>query len=136
MRMQVKNIMRSPVVTVVADSDVKYARELMERKEVNAIPVVEFDEDKKITIRGIITSTDLRGVMDEETPVDFFMTTKVHVVSKNASAQAAAKMMLRHHVHHLVVMEDGRIVGMLSSMDFVKMVAEQKAANLSRVMFW
>lgn len=136
MRIQVNDIMKSPVVTVVVDSDAKYVRELMERKEVNAIPVVELEAEDKITIRGIITNTDLRSGVADETPVELLMTKKVHVVSKNASVQAAAKMMLRHDVHHLVVMEDGRITGMLSSMDFVRVVAEKPAISFSKVMFW
>ena len=136
MRIQVKDMMRAPVVTVVVKSDVRYVRELMERKEVNAIPVVDLDDEKRITIRGIITSTDLRGVTDESTPIEQLMSSKVHVVSKNASALAAGKMMLRHHVHHLVVMEDGRIIGMVSSSDFVKVVAEKPVASFSKVMFW
>ncbi|WP_417201408.1 CBS domain-containing protein [Bizionia sp.] len=32
--------------------------------------------------------------------------------------------MLRHDVHHMVVMDEGNIVGMISSLDFVKLVAE------------
>ena len=52
------------------------------------------------------------------------MATMVHVVHKNSSAQAAAKMMLRHEVHHIVVMDDGEIIGIISSLDFVKLVAE------------
>lgn len=128
--------MRSPVVTTVMDSDASYVRELMDHKEVNAIPVVELADEGKITIRGIITNTDLRGGVADETPVEHLMTQKVHVVSKNASVQAAAKMMLRHDVHHLVVMEDGRIIGMISSMDFVRIIAEKQAFSSSEVMFW
>jgi CBS domain-containing protein len=52
---------------------------------------------------------------------------KVHVVATNASAKSAAEMMLKHHVHHLVVMENGKIVGMISSLDFVKLVAANVA---------
>lgn len=39
----------------------------------------------------------------------------VHVVHVDANVQAAAKMMVRHKVHHIVVMDDGRIEGMISS---------------------
>jgi CBS domain-containing protein len=50
------------------------------------------------------------------------------VIHIDSSVQAAAKMMLRHRVHHIVVMDDGRIEGIISSLDFVKLVAEQALA--------
>lgn len=48
----------------------------------------------------------------------------VQVVHVNSTAQSARKMMLRHKVHHTVVMDEGEIKGMISSLDFVKLVAE------------
>ena len=129
MRVQVKDFMSVPVFTTVVDSSVGYVRELMERKRVHAIPIVEVNDsevNKDVIIRGIITATDLRGVTDESIPVQEVMTERVFVITKNANAQAAAQMMLRQKVHHLVVMDEGHIVGMLSALDFVKLVADHQ----------
>ena len=133
MRVQVKDFMSAPVVTTTTDSDVAYARELMERKNVSAIPVVDLGE--KISVRGIVTRHDICGVSDESTPVVELMTNKILTVSSDTSAQAAANRMLRNQVHHLVVMEEDRIVGMLSSMDFVRLVAEQQVQSFGGVIF-
>ncbi len=122
MRVQVKDFMITPVVSTTIKSNVGYVRELMERKEVNAIPVVEVNGE--INIRGMVTSTDLRGISDESISVEEVMSKKVHVVSRNSSAQSAANMMVRHSVHHLLVMNKGEIIGMISSFDFVKLVAK------------
>ncbi len=122
MRVQVKDFMITPVVSTTIKSNVGYVRELMERKEVNAIPVVEVNGE--INIRGMVTSTDLRGISDESISVEEVMSKKVHVVSQNSSAQSAANMMVRHSVHHLLVMNKGEIIGMISSFDFVKLVAK------------
>lgn len=136
MRIQVKNFMVNPVVTTTIDSKLSYVRELMERKEVSAIPVIEM-QGKLISIRGIVTKTDWYGIRDEGIPAEKLMTKKVHVITKDASAQAAATMMLRHEVHHLVVMEEGNIIGIISSMDFVRLVAEQKTGTFhEKVMLW
>jgi CBS domain-containing protein len=135
MKTQVKDLLKAPVVTTVMESNTGYVRELMERKDVGAIPVIEMHDDE-IIIRGIVTSSDICGVTDESTPVDMIMSKKVHVIRKNASIQAAAKMMLRHHVHHLVVIEEGRIIGMISSMDFVELLADQELTGSNEVMFW
>ncbi len=127
MRVQVKDFMSSPVTIAVEENSVREIRALMVRKGIHAIPIIEYSKklpDIKITIRGIVTSTDLNKEIDEKTPVKELMTSNVHVIHKDSSAHAAAKMMLKHQVHHLVVMEDGKITGMLSSLDFVKLVAE------------
>jgi len=128
MRIQVKDFMSSPVTTALKSNSVKEIRELMKRKGFNAVPVIQ-DATKvpnaEISIRGIITATDLSKELDDSATIEDIMTsTRVYVTPKNSSAQSAAKMMLKHNVHHMVVMDDGKIIGMISSLDFVKLVAE------------
>ena len=124
MGIQVRDFMHQPVVSCALPTDVGHVRDLMQLKEVHALPLVEIDDQNRITIRGIVTSHDLMGVYDDNVDIRQVMTEKVHVVSPDSGAAAAANMMLRHQTHHLVAMEDGKIVGMLSSMDFVRLVAE------------
>ena len=127
MRIQVKDFMSAPVTTAVGKNTVKDVRELMQRKGIHAIPIIRYTKqlpNPEVMIRGIVTATDLSNNLDENTPVENIMTSNVHVIHKDSSAQAAAKMMLKHKVHHIVAMEDGKIIGMLSSLDFVTLVAE------------
>jgi len=49
---------------------------------------------------------------------------KVITVESGASIGDAAQKMLHEHVHHLVVMEEATMVGILSAFDFVKLVAQ------------
>ncbi|WP_323789446.1 cyclic nucleotide-binding/CBS domain-containing protein [Psychroserpens sp.] len=128
MRIQVKDFMSTPVTTAIGEDSVHDIRTLMKEKGIHAIPIISYTNDKlkvEITIRGIVTATDLNKVVHENTTIDDVMTSSnVYVVHVDSSAQAAAKMMLRYNVHHLVVMEEGDIKGMISSLDFVKLVAE------------
>jgi CBS domain-containing protein len=48
----------------------------------------------------------------------------IHFVHVYSSAQVAAKKMLRQKVRYKVVMDEGKIKGMISSLDFVKLVAK------------
>ena len=63
-------------------------------------------------------------VVNPNEAVEQFMSDRVSVVHPDSSAQSAAQMMIKKGVHHLVVMEEGAIVGILSSSDFVKLVSE------------
>ncbi|MBT8196471.1 MAG: CBS domain-containing protein [Bacteroidia bacterium] len=119
--MRIAEIMKSPVVVTQKNRAITHVRGLLERKDINAVPVLEMDGE----IRGIITSNDIAKVHDDTKPVEEFMTKKVHVALKETSAKDAARMMMKHHCHHIVVMEDGQVIGMVSSMDIVKLFAEQ-----------
>jgi len=119
--------MSSPVLTATRKNTVGEIRKLMKGKKIHAIPIVKYIKelpDLKVEIRGIVTTSDLNNNIKDKQLIKEFMTSKVHVIHKNSSAKVAAKMMLKHGVHHLVSMEDGKIIGMVSSLDFVKIVAE------------
>ena len=128
MRIQVKDFMSAPVTTAIGENSVGEIRAIMKEKGIHAIPVVSYSKDLpqvEMTIRGIVTATDISEKMDEHTTVeDVMASSSVHVVHVDSTAHAAAKMMLRHKVHHIVVMDEGKIEGMISSLDFVKLVAE------------
>jgi CBS domain-containing protein len=127
MRIQVKDFMSSPVTIAVGKKSVKEIRAIMNRDKIHAIPIIEYLRqlpDIRVAIKGIVTSSDLSKDVDENLAIEEFMTSNVHVIHKDSSAGAAAKMMLKHKVHHIVVMEDGKIIGIISSLDFVKLVAE------------
>ncbi|WP_296384153.1 CBS domain-containing protein [Winogradskyella sp.] len=128
MRIQVKDFMSTPVTTAMADHNVLEIRMLMKEKGIHAIPIIKYSNDKlkvDITIKGIITATDLSKEISDYAPIENILNTKsVHVVHVDSSAKSAAKMMLKHDVHHIVAMEEGEIKGMISSLDFVKLVAE------------
>ena len=128
MRIQVKDFMSAPVTTAMGEHSVLEIRTLMKEKGIHAIPIISYSNDTlkvEMTIQGIITATDIsKEVSDDATVEDVMTCSTVHVVHVDSSAHAAAKMMLRHKVHHIVVMDEGEIKGMISSLDFVKLVAE------------
>ncbi len=104
----------------------------MKKEGIHAIPIVSYAKDSsavEMTIRGIVTASDLSENVHDGAIMENVMTSSsVHVVHVDSSAQAAAKMILKHKVHHMVVMDEGEIKGMISSLDFVKLVAEHSLA--------
>ena len=128
MRIQVKDFMSTPVTTAMIDHNVLEIRTLMKEKGIHAVPIIEYVNDKlkvEMTIKGIITATDISEEVSDDAIVNDIMTTSsVHVVHVDSSAKSAAKMMLKHNVHHIIAMEDGEIKGIISALDFVKLVAK------------
>jgi CBS domain-containing protein len=115
---------------IPAEGEISFGeiRKLMEQKRIHAIPIlgpVEESINIETALQGVITATDLCRVVDDNIPVkQVLIPSLVHVISRNTSAKSAAKMMIKHKVHHLVVMDDGKIAGMISSLYFVKLVSK------------
>ena len=119
--MRVEEIMNTPVVITQKTIKISNLKYRLDRKGINAIPVIESDG----SISGIISSSDIVACHDENLLVKDVMSDFVHVLLPNNRVKDAAKIMVKHGVHHLVVMEDGKVMGMLSSMDVMKVYAEQ-----------
>jgi len=54
------------------------------------------------------------------------MTGRVVTVNPETSVQAAARLMTTRQIHRLLVLEQGKLVGLLSSMDVVRAVADAR----------
>lgn len=118
--MRVEDVMSSPVVVVKNDVKVQYLKDLFGRKKINAVPVLEDDG----TISGIVSSSDVARCHDDCLLVKDIKSGHVHIALKSNRVKDAAAMMVKNNVHHLVVMEEGNVVGMISSMDIVKIFAQ------------
>ena len=73
MNCKVEQIMVHPVVATTRHKTALYARELMARHRINALPVVD-DDNRPI---GIVTSSDLMNGVNNETRLDQVMTREV-----------------------------------------------------------
>jgi len=113
--------MISPVVIAQRKVTIAHLKDRLSRKGINAVPVLEEDGN----IAGIVSVTDLMGFHDESLHVEDVMSEGVHIVLRNNQVKDAAKIMVKHGVHHLVVMEDGNVIGMISSMDIIRVYAEE-----------
>jgi predicted transcriptional regulator len=66
-----------------------------------------------------------RYVEERAATVRDVMTPVIHQVPVTASATEAARIMVAQHIHRLVVTQGKEPVGIITSMDLLKMVAEQ-----------
>jgi CBS domain-containing protein len=119
--MRVEDIMSTPVVFTQQTVKVEHLKDMFVRKNINAVPVIDDDG----TISGIVSSSDLVGCHDDSLLVKDVMSKRVHIGVKHNRVRDAAKVMVKYGVHHLAVMDDGKVVGMLSSMDIMKVYSEE-----------
>lgn len=104
------------------------AVKLMADKNIGALLVMEGGK-----IVGVITERDyarkviLMAKSSKETPVRDIMTTQVMYVRSTQTSEECMALMTENRVRHLPVMDQGKLVGLVSIGDLVKdVIAEQK----------
>lgn len=120
--MLVKDLMNPSVVTIEPGASAALAARLISRHNVGVLPVCSSDRK----LRGMVTDRDivLRCVAAEEdpaqTPVRDIMTRRCTAVSPGDDCRAAARIMSERQVRRLPVVENGKLVGMLSLGDLAR----------------
>ncbi len=110
----VREVMTADVVWVSPSARVMVAVNLMKSRNIGALPVV----DSADRVVGLVTQHSLLGE-PEDTAVSEVMRPDFPVVPPDATIREASDEMTRLDVGHLVVMEDDRLVGMLSRSDLL-----------------
>ncbi len=90
----------------------------MKEYNVGAIPIV--DNEKLV---GMITDRDIviRGVAEKKPPsskVEKVMSEELFTISPDATTKEAAQLMAKHQIRRLPVVENGKLIGIVSLGDF------------------
>jgi CBS domain-containing protein len=114
----VKDIMSRNVKTVGVDATILDAAKLMAKWKIGALVVVEGSSPVGIITEGDISRTVARGSEPGQTPVTIGKKRLVSV-PPGERVEVAAKTMADAGIKKLPVMEDGKLVGILTQTDIV-----------------
>lgn len=119
--MKVREIMTTRIVSVEPNTTVHDAAVMMNRNNIGAVPVVEGGNvrgmltDRDIVLRCVADSRDAAGVK-----VADICSQGAVSVSPEQNVSEAMNLMSTEQVRRLPVVENGRIVGMLSLADVAR----------------
>ncbi len=108
MMFSIGHIMTRDPLTIMPSESVEYAAALMNQHRIGCLPVVENGR-----LVGIITSRDVRCSHFNRLVADA-MSKQVVVVSMECSLWEAKELLERHGIERLVVVKDGRPVGIVT----------------------
>lgn len=148
--MKVKDVMQTNVITIRTDMEIKEVAKILYDHQISGAPVI--DPEGKLV--GIVSEGDLlhketnpqipgvvgilgaliyyRGVKQYQSDLkklialqaSEIMTPHVVGINKEASIEEAASLMVSKKIKRLPVIEDGKIVGIITRMDIIKTLIE------------
>ncbi len=119
---------RGTVLSISADATVHAALERMAEHDVGVLVVLNGDKPAGIfSERDLARKVELRGRTARDTAVREVMTPEVLYVTPEHTLDRCMALMKADRVRHLVVVEDNRVVGVVSARDIlVDAVAEDE----------
>jgi CBS domain-containing protein len=108
------------VVSIPAETSVRDVVGLLAERRIGAVPVVEGG-----TVAGIVSERDViyclksDGAAILDWPVGRIMTAPAITIERKVSALAALSQMTKRRIRHLPVVEEGKLVGIVSIGDLV-----------------
>ena len=128
----VKHILRSKkdqaVCSIAPTAMVIDAIRLLAEKGIGALLVIEGERIVGIvTERDLARKVDLAGRSSRDTAVRDIMTSSVMYVSPDQTNEDCMALMTENRLRHLPVMENGKLIGLISIGDLVKdIISEQQ----------
>ena len=125
---------KSILFTVAPDAPVLEAVRSMAEHGVGALLVM-----REGTLTGIVSERDyarkvvLHGRASADTPVAQIMSSPVLTVSPEASVQHCMVLMTERRIRHLPVIENGRVIGVVSIGDLVKSLIEDQQRTIGQL---
>ncbi|ANB75579.1 CBS domain-containing protein [Paraburkholderia phytofirmans] len=125
------------VYTVGADDSVYEAIKLMAEKGIGALVVTDGD-----SIAGIITERDyarkvvLMDRSSKATPVRDIMSKAVRFVRPDQTTEDCMALMTERRMRHLPVIDNDRLVGMVSIGDLVKNIIAEQQFTIQQLEFY
>ena len=114
--------------TISKDQNVKQALILMSEKNIGAIIIV----DNNGFPIGIFSERDyarkiiLKGKSSKDTLLDEVMTKELITVTRDCKIEQCMEIMIEKKIRHLPVLEDKKIVGIVSIGDLLKIVVKEQ----------
>lgn len=115
---KISDLMSFPVMTIDDDTPMAAAAEILRKKGCTGLPVMAADQ-----LVGIISRRDFTNIHRQSqlsAPVKAFMRRDVKTIEPQESPLSAVRKMTRHDIGRLPVVENGRIIGIVTRSDTLR----------------
>lgn len=132
---KIRDLMTTPVYSLRETDTLQNARVLMEKKRIRHVPITGADN----RFLGLITNRDVlantvshlanidpatQDEIDAGIPLQEIMRTDVHTLTPDQTVREAAHILYHHKYGCLPVVEDGKLVGIVTEADFLQLTIQ------------
>lgn len=114
--MIINQVMTPNVLTASPEASLKFAAQIMEQHDYDALPICENNQlIGMLTVRDIAVKALANGLSLEEHKISHFMTFEAKYVFSDQSSEHAINFMTEHQLRRLLVLDRGyHLVGIVS----------------------
>lgn len=122
------------IISIAPDASVLDAVKLMAERSVGALVVLDGEQ-----LAGIISERDyarkviIKGRSSKNTTVAEVMTEKVLTTSSAQTVNQCMELMTERRIRHLPVLEDNRVIGMISIGDLVQAIISDQQEEIEQL---
>jgi CBS domain-containing protein len=131
---QIFNNKETVVYATTSSSSVLNALQIMMEKNISALLIIENDQ-----LLGIFTERDyarkiiLKGKSSKETLIKDVMTVNPYTIGPDEKISNFMELMTNNHFRHLPVIENDKVLGMVSIGDLVKFIIEDQKQTIRQL---
>ena len=141
--LKLREIMTTDVLTIQPDVSIREAAEIFSTERLGGAPVVVHGR-----LVGMLSASDLldfisslpaepseiravteQGILDSHTVEEAMTRAPIRSLAPDDPVTLAAEVMKRERLHRLPIVESGKLVGIVSTVDLVRAVADKRIAH-------
>lgn len=132
MATRASEIMTKDVSVISEDESVRDAAQRLANDDIGALPICDSNKQIKgmLTDRDIVVQVVARGKDVNTTRAKEMEQGEIVTLRPDDSIEHACDLMAQHQVRRLPVVENGRVLGMVSQADVAKSVSPQDAGRM------
>lgn len=120
--MLAKDIMRRKVKTLTPETTIREAAKLFSDRHITGAPVVS----REGHLVGVVSQTDLVRREGARARVEQIMTPWTVSFEEETPVLELARQLLRKRIHRVVITRDGKLSGIVTTMDILKALVERQ----------
>ncbi len=128
-----KDVMKKNVITIDASDSISLAAKKMDEANIGSVIITKNNEPV-----GIITERDfVRRILAKEKkldhPVSDVMSSPLISLKSDETVWNAAELMKKKNIHKLAVMEDSKLVGIVTNSDLVELASVGSDSEMRKI---
>ena len=135
---QIRDVMEKKIVRIEKDQTIFQAAQLMKENDISFLVIIE--NDKPIGVlseRDFVQKFCTSNKKPDEIKISEIMSYKFRWVEPNTEIEAAVQKMLNNNIRRLLVLDDKKLVGVITQTDLVsylrdKLLVDETVNNIQK----